>query len=63
MAGLMVATGRLQREVALDYGSILESLKKIFAGRDARLTFKAQALVPVKKPLSKDLLSQLWEGF
>jgi hypothetical protein len=63
MAGLMVATGRLQREVALDYGSILESLKKIFAARDARLTFKAQALAPVKKPLSKDLLSQLWEGF
>jgi hypothetical protein len=58
MAGLMVAASRLQqREVALDYGSILESLKKIFAGRDARLTFKAQALAPVKKPLSKDLLS------
>jgi hypothetical protein len=63
MAGLMVATSRLQREVALDYGSILESLKKIFGAREVRLTFKAQALAPVKKPLSKDLLSQLWEGF
>jgi len=41
MAGMMIATARLQREVALDYGSILESLKKIFAEREQRLYFKA----------------------
>lgn len=63
MAGLMIATSRLQREVALDYGSILESLKKIFGAREQRLSLKSQALAPVKKPMSKDLLSQLWEGF
>ena len=37
----MVATSRLQRDVALDYGSILESLKKIFGARELRLTFKS----------------------
>lgn len=63
MAGLMIASARLQREVGLDYGSILESLKKVFGARELRMQFKAQALAPVKKPTSKDLLTQLWEGF
>ena len=41
----------------------MEGLKKLFAARDQRLNLKAQALAPVKKPASKDLLTQLWEGF
>jgi hypothetical protein len=63
MAGLMIAAQRMQKEQTLDYGSILEGIKKVFAQRDVRGALKAQALAPVKKPATKDLLTQLWEGF
>jgi len=41
MAGLPIAAGRLQKEQALDYGSILESLRKIMGQREQRLALKS----------------------
>jgi len=48
----------LSKEQALDYGSILESLTKLFNNRQPPALLK-----PISQTQQKDLLTLLWEGF
>lgn len=63
MAGLPICAPRLSREQALDYGTILESLRKLFTKRESDLALSSQALSPTGSSTSKDILSMLWAGF
>lgn len=67
IAGLPIAAARLSKEQALDYGTILESLRKLMGARETRMKeFSSAALAPIKvgKGYSeKDILQMIWEGF
>lgn len=63
MAGLPISASRLSKEETLDYGSILEALRKLFTQREQRLTFSSQAICPIKNGKCKDVLTMIWEGF
>ena len=49
----------------MDYGSILESLRKLFSQREQRLKLTSSVLSPLKNGggKCKDVLTMIWEGF
>ncbi len=53
----------MSKEEALDYGSILEALRKLFTLREERLHLASQVLSPLKSGKGKDVLTMIWEGF
>jgi hypothetical protein len=55
----------LSKEETLDYGSILESLRKLFSQREQRLKLTSTVLSPIKSGggKCKDVLTMIWEGF
>jgi hypothetical protein len=50
------------KEQSMDYGTLLESLKKQFNAREKRLALISKCISPVVG-MDKDLLQEKWETF
>ena len=54
----------MSKEEALDYGSILEAIRKMFSNRDQRLKISSEVLSPNRQNKNtKDVLTMMWQGF